>query len=193
METADIIKFVLMAVLTWLAAVVMGGGIGALIAWLLRLIFLGAPGLYKPSMLFPGRTIVAGLLYLAWSPIPYLLAVMPTGLELVRGLGMVILMMMVTGRLLLSYWFPSGLAVRLIALARDMVITTVIALDLAGIATGWGLGSQVIRSARTTFDMSLLWRGWLILTVILLAFDLPFGTIQTILAYRYSPETDTAH
>lgn len=199
MVAREIAGYVLAVFLSWLAAMILGSGLGALLALVLRAIFKAVPALHKLSILLPWRTVLAGLLLVAWSWYPVVLFRAGPGgagfLRVIAGFGIVVLTMIVAGRLLLSHWLASPLSVRLIGLSRDMAVTALTALNIAGAITGWGLGYVARLEFSMVFEMAAVWRGLMIFVGIAVAFDLLLGVIQTIAAFsagRSAQTSDTA-
>ena len=121
-----IVEHLLITVIPWVVGIVVGGGAGAILALLARLLYSALPVLRKPMMLLPWRTAVMGLLALAW--IPFLSVRMGIGPEfggVTIGLVLLLLTLTASATILVEHWHPSGLVVRLTAAARTLGISRV--------------------------------------------------------------------
>jgi ABC-type proline/glycine betaine transport system permease subunit len=78
---------------------------------------------------------------------------------------------------LLEYWHPSTLVVRLIAGARTLATASVVVTAAVGIFGGGGLG-QIILQYMQLLRWNQAFTGWLILVVLALLPDVLFGILQ---------------
>jgi hypothetical protein len=173
----------------WLTGLVVGGGLGWLAAYLLRAIFKAWPAGNSLSMILPWRTLVFTLLWMLWSPLFYFAfhvrGLPPVTYDFVQiGASLALLTFIVTLAALVRHWFPSSLVVRLVSGARSLAVVAVM---VATLGIGTNASENFVHVIRvvfsTTFDTSIIWQGWLVVSLAMLTFDLLPGVLQTILAF----------
>ena len=191
MDVSVIVEHLLISLVPWLAGVLLGGGLGYLYAILARALFSSLPGLHRPSMLLPWRAILMSLLLLVLSPASAaIFGIGPTAGAIVVGLSMFLLAMPLKAAILLEYWYPSPLAVRLVAGLRTLATASVVVAAGAGLFGGGGLGSSVMESIRL-LQFGRAFEGWLVILALALMLDLLLGTLQ-LMAFRKSEEAQPA-
>ena len=174
--------------LFWLLALILGGGLGWLVALLLRLVYRSWPMGRSILMILPWRAVSFALLWLLWSPffiflfrIRELPAFMYDFLQM--GLSLPLVALILTVAVLVHHWFPSGLFVRLASEARTLAVATVM---IGTLAVGANPSENFVRLIRmaiaSTFDTGIVWQGWLYIFLAMLAFDLLPGIVQMVVA-----------
>lgn len=178
MNPSVIIDHVLISVVSWLVGMIVGGGLGCLCALAAHGLFSVLPVLRKLAMLLPGRTLVVGLLLFVWSPIiPVRIGIGPEAGMIMAGLLMFLLALPFTIVVLLEYWHPSTLVVRLVAGARTLAIASVAVAAAVGVLGGGGIGQFLIQCMQL-LRWNQAFTGWLILVVLALIPDVLLGILQ---------------
>ena len=99
------------------------------------------------------------------------------------GLTMFFLGIVVIGEVLIEYWHPSPLAMRLFRSARTLGTGAILlAVGTGFLGIGSGVGFEMMNGVRT-FNIQLVWEGITVVVGALLAFDLASGVLQTIVGY----------
>jgi hypothetical protein len=183
LSTAAVVAYLLMGTVPWLIGVAAGGGLGALCALGIRAAFAAQPKLRRPSVLLPWRTLVMGLLLLAWSPFVFVLL----GLGTIAGGTMVgasvfLLALAFTTGTLVEHWHPSPLGVRLAAGARTLAVASGLFAVGAGVMGGGGVGPFLMEGARLQ-QYGVMWQALLVVLALALGLDLLLGVAQ-MAAYR---------
>ena len=181
----------LISVVGWLIGVVLGGGMGYGCALLMRAVFSSLPRLHKLSALLPWRTVVLGTLLIACSPavvVPFGLG--PTAGLVSVGLAILLLALPFTANVLLEYWNPSLVVVRLIAGARTLATAAVVFTAGIGLFGGGGLGLIAVQSMRL-LDYDTAVDACLIVISLMLALDLLLGALQVIASYMFGRTQQT--
>lgn len=174
---------VLISLVPWLAGIVVGGGLGYACALVARSLFSTRPGLRRASMLLPWRTIAVTLALVALvSPI----IVVRVGLGRVAGMISVGIFVLVfalpfTVGTLLEYWYPSPLAVHLIAGARTLAIASV-AVAIASRLSGSSAAGALIFQGMRLLDYPQMLRGFSIVALLALIIDVLLGALQLALS-----------
>lgn len=169
----------LISLVPWLAGVVVGGGLGYVCALVARRLFSTRPGLRRASMLLPWRTVAVSLALVVLSPfVPVLV-----GLGTVAGATMVALFVLVfalpfTVVTLLEHWYPSPLAVRLIAGCRILATASVAVAAFTALVAGSGGAGVLILEGLRLLDHPQMLRGFLIVVVLALMIDILLGVLQ---------------
>lgn len=175
------LNHILISLIGSMTGLVLGGGLGYLLAVGLRKLFSGKPQLQELSVFFPWRTLVMSLLVLLGFPVK---AVVFFGLGLGVRSGMVIVSLIiillsfvvVTTRLL-EHWLPNTIKNSLFAWGRTLTTSSVIiALFLGPFSLG-GLGFSMKQNINLLNDAEVL-RIYGIVIAIILMFDLVLGTVQ---------------
>jgi hypothetical protein len=176
-------EHLLITVIPWIVGMIVGGGLGAIVALMAHLLFSAVPGLRRPSMLLPWRTLVMGLLVFVWTP--FLVTHLGIGPEyggVTVGLVLLLLTMMVSTTVLIEHWHPERLAVRLIARARTLAGASQVIAVGVGFIGGGGIGFIMMQGMRL-LDTSLAWRGGGIVVGLTLVLDMVIGVVQMGLSY----------
>ncbi len=170
-------EHLLISLVPWLAGAIVGGGLGYACALVVRRLFSTFPGLRKASMLLPWRTVAVTLPLL--SPLVAILV----GLGTVAGAVMVGLFVLLfalpfTVVILLEQWYPSPLAVRLIAGAKTLA-TASVAVAAVGppMAGGGGAGVLIFQGMRL-LDYAQMLRGFSVVVFLALTLDVLLGVLQ---------------
>jgi hypothetical protein len=171
-------EHLLISLVPWFAGAIIGGGLGYACALVARRLVSTFPGLRKASMLLPWRTVSVTL------PLLSPLVVIPVGLGVVAGAAMVGLFVLLfalpfTVVALLEQWYPSPLAVRLIAGARTLA-TASVAVAAVGppVAGSGGAGVLIFQQGMRLLDYSQMLMGFSIVVLVALAIDLLLGALQ---------------
>ncbi len=174
-------EHLLISLVPWLAGAIVGGGLGYACALVAHRLFSTFPGLRKASMLLPWRTVSVTL------PLLSPLVVIPVGLGIVAGAVMVGLFVFLfalpfTMAILLEQWYPSPLAVRLIAGAKTLA-TASVAVAAVGppMAGGGGAGVLIFQGMRF-LDYAQVLRGFSIVVFLALTIDVLLGVLQLLFA-----------
>jgi hypothetical protein len=182
MEASTIAEHVLISLVPWLAGVVVGGGLGYVCARATRILFSSLPGLRRPSVLLPWRTILMGLLLLVLSPASEVLfGIGAVAGAVVVGLFILLLTMSFTATVLFEYWHPPSLVLRFFAGARTLGTASLVVAVGAGVFGGGGIGPTMIR-AISLLQYGQALKGWLTIVVLMLMLDLLLGGLQLIVS-----------
>lgn len=182
-------EHLLITVVPWIVGMIIGGGLGTIVALMVHLLFSAVPGLRRPSMLLPWRTLVMGLLVFVWTP--FLVARVGIGPEyggVTVGLVLLLLTMMVSTTVLMEHWHPEKLAVRLVAGARTLAGASQVIAVGVGFIGGGGIGFIMMQGIRL-LDTSLAWRGVGIVIGLTLVLDVVIGAVQMGLSYLLGGST----
>jgi len=183
MDISRVVEHFLMSLLPWIVGVIVGGGLGAICGLILRFLFSSLPRGRWLLALFPWRTIVMGLLAVVWTPfIVARLGFGPTAGGVMVGLSVLLLGLVSIGGVLIEYWHPSPLIVRLIGVVRTLLTGAVVLAVGAGFVGGGGVGLVMIKGIRI-FEYGMVWAGVGAVVGLLLIFDLVFGVPQAIAGY----------
>jgi len=171
-------EHLLISLVPWFAGAVIGGGLGYACALVARRLVSTFPGLRRASMLLPWRTVSVTL------PLLSPLVVIPVGLGVVAGAAMVGLFVLLfalpfTVVALLEQWYPSPLAVRLIAGARTLATASVAVAAVGPLVAGsGGAGVLIFQQGMRLLDYSQMLMGFSIVVLVALAIDLLLGALQ---------------
>lgn len=182
-----IVEYLLTSSIPWLIGVVVGGGLGVLCAHGMRALSSARPALRRPLALLPWRTLVMGLLMVAWSPlIVSLLGLGPVAGGVIVGGSVCILAVAFTATTLVENWYPSPLGARLIGGARTLAVASGLIAVGAGQMGGGELGF-LLRWAFMLSKRGLMWQVVLVVLALALVLDLALGLAQLI---ALSPSED---
>ncbi len=182
MTVSVVLEHLLTSLGAWLVGAIVGGALGLVIALRARALFTAAPPLHRLSMLIPGRTIVLSLLIIVWTPASILLVGLGPAADLFNtGFVIFLFTLSFTLSLLLGQWYPSSLAVRVLAGLRTLATVSLIVTIFVGNYSG--IGWHMFRSLMN-LDYDLLFQEWLILAGLLLFLDVLLGIVQLIVADR---------
>lgn len=179
MNVSVVGEHLLISLVPWLAGVVVGGGLGYACALVARSLFSTRPGLRRASMLLPWRTVVVTLALAALSPlVPILVGLGTLGAATMVALFVLVLALPFTVVTLLEHWYPSPLAVRLIAGSRILATASVgVAAFAPMVRTGGGLGAVIYKATRL-LDYPQVLRAYLIVVALALIIDVVLGALQ---------------
>jgi len=176
--STGVVAHFLISGIPWLVGIVAGGGLGVLCALGIHALFSARPELRRPSVMLPWRTLVMGLLMVAWSPF----IVVFLGLGAIAGGAMVgawvfLLALAFTAATLIEHWHPSPLSVQLIAGARTLAVASGMIAIGVGVIGGGGIGHLILEGVRL-LQYDLMWRGLLTVIALALVLDLLLGVVQ---------------
>lgn len=176
-------EHLIISLVPWFVAVVVGGGLGYVLAVLARWLYARLPELRRASTLVPWRTAATTLTFIALSPaVPVFI-----GLGPLAGATMVLLFALAwalpcTASAVLDHWHPSSLAGRLIGGFRTLATATVaIATVTPAIAGSGGAGRLIFQEGWQLLDYPGVVRGFLVVVLLVLAIDLVLGGLQFLL------------
>jgi hypothetical protein len=179
----SIVEHLLISLLPLFASLIVGGGLGAVCALVLRTLLTAAPGLRKVIILLPWRTILVGLLLLIWTPFMVIrLGIGPTAGGLTVGLILCLLALVFTTGVPLEHWFPSPLAIRLLAGVRMLATASGVIAATAGFVGGGGVG-HLMRQGMALLRLDLTWKGWLVVVILALILDVLIGVVQLVASF----------
>jgi ABC-type proline/glycine betaine transport system permease subunit len=182
METSILREHVLISLVPWLVAVVVGGSLGYLCARVIHGLFSTLPGLRRPSTLLPWRTIVMTL-PLLFPFIPILIGLGVFAGATVVGFFVVILAWPFITSTVLECWYPSKPDVRLVGGIRTLAVASVIVAALAPLVTGsGGAGVLIFREGYQSHDLARMLRGLGVVVLLSLISDLFLGALQFLLS-----------
>jgi len=199
MINSTLVEHWLIAAVAWLAGMILGGIAAYLCALLGRRLFSLWSGWHKLFILLPWRTIVINLLlfillFLSQRAVLVNLLQLagPEFAVLFRDLGIVVLLLEVglllalltwplMTVLLLEYWYPSSLLVRLTAGARTLATVSIASVVIVGFFSGQGMGATIERQIGL-MDLEGALNSWLVIILTMLLADLLPGIIQVIIA-----------
>lgn len=172
-----------------LAALLAGGGLGVLAAWLLARLFKRVPGLRLPFIPLPWSTLFMGMIL-------FFILVMLNQQLFIRGssqgqlaviylaLSFLALVFFIITAGMLSHWSPSGAGVRLLGQAR--VATTLLGIVVTFIVEQAYPGF-LIEALMDALNVSGTGSQWVTIGFLIslgLVFDLLLGIVQMLVAYR---------
>lgn len=171
----------LISLVPWLAGVIVGGGFGYVCALVAHSLFSAFPGLRRPSMLLPWRTVAVTL--------PLLSPVVPVfvGLGMVAGGVMVGLFVFLfalpfTVVTLLDHWYASPVLMRLIGGARTLATGSVAVAAVTTVVGGGGGAGWLIFEGMQLLDYPAMLRGFSIVFLLALMSDILLGALQLLLS-----------
>jgi ABC-type nitrate/sulfonate/bicarbonate transport system permease component len=182
MELKTILEHILLTLVPWLVGMVIGGGLGVVVALIARFLFSTVPALRWLSMVVPWRTVLTGLLVVVWSPmIVVWLGIGPLAGGVMVGLVVLLLATAFTGYVLVEHWHPTPVMVQLIALARNLGVLCSMIVVGAGFFGGGGVGA-VMMQGMMLLRRELFWQGVLVVVGTALLLDLGLGLLQLTVA-----------
>jgi ABC-type nitrate/sulfonate/bicarbonate transport system permease component len=181
MSTSVLGQHLLISLAPWLAGVVVGGVLGCLCALVARRLSSALPGLYRVSSLLPWRTVAVTL------PLLSPLVVIPVGLGIVAGalvVGLFVFLFALpfTVVTLLEHGYPSPLVVRFIARARTLATASVAVAAVGPPVVGSGGAGVLIFQGMRLLDYAQMLRGFSIVVLLALMFDVLLGVLQLLFA-----------
>jgi hypothetical protein len=177
MDASLVYNHLLISLGSWLAGILVGGGLGYAVAYLLRDLFTSKPHLRRAATIVPWRAIVLGILLFVWSPFfPIRLGLGTASTMVMVGLFVVLLWLPFTVGALLHQWFPASLGARLLGGSRSLAMAAMAAALAAGFFTGGGVGPYLMQQLNL-----LQWgqavRGLLTVVVLAMIVDLLLGIL----------------
>lgn len=181
MYGAILAEHLLISLVPWFAGVIVGGGLGYACALAARNLFSALPGLRRPSMLLPWRTVAVTLPLL--SPFaPVVLGLGRVAGGAIVGLFVFLFALPFTVITLIEHWYPSPLVVRLIAGARTLATASVTVAAVTTMVAGCGGAGVLIFEGMKLWDYSAVLRGFSIVFLLALMIDLLLGALQLLLS-----------
>lgn len=199
-ETTLVRQYAIFALIVWLTSLGLGGGLGAISAFLVRSVLARRPGLYGLIALLPWRSVVLNVMLVCFlytareSVILTMLNFTGTALSTtLAGLGryadllaasllMTLLAWALTASLLVARWHPTSIAVRITSLSRTLATTTIVVSLMFEIWANDGIGSLWLRYLGF-LDIANTLNLWLQISIWLLIIDLGFGIGQMLVQY----------
>jgi hypothetical protein len=179
-SAAEVLVHLLISWIPWLIGTAVGGVLGLLCALGIRAILSNGPGLRRPLVLLPWRTLGMGLLMAAWSPfVVRLLWIGPISGGVMVASSLSVLATVCTASMLMENWYPSPLAARLVGGARTLAVAACLIAVGIGMMGGGGLGAPVLEAARLSL-YGPMWKGLLAILAMALALDLALGLVQMV-------------
>jgi hypothetical protein len=158
-------------------------GVGAVLALVFRALFSAFPAATWLSALLPWRTVVMGLLTLVWSQIIIVqLGPGPNVEAITVGLSVLLLALLASGVMLIEYWHPSPIVVRLLGATRTLITGAVVLAVGAGLVGRSGLGVAMMQGL-VRFDLDMTWAAIGLTVGLLLVVDLVLGVPQALAAF----------
>ncbi len=178
MEISILTNHLLITVVAWIGALMIGGGVGHIVARALIPIMKAKPVSRRNMSLIPWRSIIFMLLLLVWSPILGIWLGLGnlTGIAIV-GLTLSLLAMSMMMKAQVNQWFPSSLLEYIVSLARTLLMIALFATLGVGYVGAGGLGFYLMQQVKL-MEYGKLYEGFFILGVTALILDLVFGVIQ---------------
>jgi osmoprotectant transport system permease protein len=180
---SKILEHLLISVVPLVVGLVLGGGLGALCALLIRLVFSALPWSRNLAILLPWRTVLVGLVLLLGAP--FLVTRLGLGVTTAAisvGLILFLLTLVTTIGLLVEHWHPSALGVRVLAGIRMLATASGAIAAGVGFMSGGGLGFLILQGMRL-LNYELAWQGVLAVVILALVLDSLVGVVQLVLAY----------
>jgi osmoprotectant transport system permease protein len=179
---SKILEHLLISVVPLVVGLVLGGGLGALCALLIRLVFSALPWSRNLAILLPWRTVLVGLVLLIG--VPFLVTQLGIGVKTAAfsvGLILFLVALAATVRLLVEHWNPSPLSVRFVAGIRTLATASGAVATGIGMMSGGGLGFLIIQGMRL-LNYELAWQAVLAVVILALVLDSLVGVVQLVLA-----------
>lgn len=174
-------EHLLISLVPWLAVVAVGGGLGYVCALVARSLFCALPGLRRPSILLPWRTVVVTLLLL--SPIvPLVVGLGRAAGVAIVGLFVFLLAVPLTTVTLLEHWCPSPLLVRLIAGARTLATGAVAVAAVTTVVGAGGGAGWLIFEGMKLLEYREMFLGFSIVVLLALMSDILLGAFELLLS-----------
>jgi hypothetical protein len=185
--TEVILQHALVTVVIILAGLLVGGGLGVLFAYLLKMLYKAAPGLHPPLMLLPWRTVLFSVVMFFISPMAFFLFrdFEPKGplAGVYPGLVFVLIAYFYALDTVLNHWLPIGLGSRLVALARTLAVACGVLVAIGSETVEAGIMRYAHLELARTFKLDAFWTAMGIVMGLGLAFDLLLGLVQMLLVY----------
>lgn len=177
MDLSVVGKHLLISLVPCFAGIAAGGGLGYVCALVARRLFSALPGLRRPSMLVPWRSVAVTLPL--FSPfVPVLVGLGIVAGSVTVGLFVFAFALPLTTVTLLEHWYPSPLVVRLIARARTLATASIaMAAATARVAGSGGAGALIFEGMRL-LDYPEMLRGFSIVVLLVLIVDILLGALQ---------------
>ena len=184
MDTSILANQFMIALVAWIGGLILGGIIGYLIAKLLYRLISSKPNNQRNIALVPWRTLVLILILFVWSPfIAIWLGLGTLTVIVMVGLTIGLVACFMSISILLDYWFPPILRVRLLAGARTLLFLAIFTTLGAGLVGGGGAGIYLWELMRS-MEYEKLVQGILLLGGITLLLDLILGFVEFMSSYN---------
>jgi hypothetical protein len=173
----DVLEHLEISLIPWIAALIIGGGLGYLIAILIRRAVQRFPRIRTFLILFPWRSVIAWIALVAISS-PVLLIKYGLGPRSQIATNVTVLFLIVfpwSIQTFLGSWFPSAGGEKAFSIARTL---GVLSLTITTILR-FGIGIYIERGA-SLGDLTIMSRGFGIVGVLLLVLDILLGLIQLV-------------
>lgn len=177
-----LVQHFLISLVPWLVGVIIGSGMGYACALLVRRLLTALPGLRRPSMLLPWRTVAVTLLLLS-PAVPVFV-----GLEMVAG-GVIVGLFVLLSALpftvvtLLDHWYGSPVLLRLSGGARTLAAASVAVASVTITVGGGGGAGWLIFEGMRLLDYPAMLRGFSIVFLLALMSDILLGALQLLSSY----------
>lgn len=179
MEMSILTNHLLISVVAWIGALIIGGGVGNFVARVLKPLMTAKPATSRSMSLFPWRSIIFMLLLLVWSPILGIWLGLGnlTGIAIVGlSLSLLALPMMMKARLI--YLLPTSFLERIVSLARTLLMIALFATLGVGYVGAGGFGFYLMQQMNL-LEYGKLYQGFFVLGVTALILDLVLVSFNT--------------
>lgn len=178
MEISIFADHLLITLVTWVAGLILGSGLGYLMAKSIHPLLVARPDRRRILALLPWRTLLFILILFLWSPF---LAIRlglgtSTGIMIV-GLTLILVAWFMTMNTFLDHWFPPALRLRLLASTRTLLFLALFTTLGASFVGGGGAGFYLLQQVNLLAYGQLL-QGILLLGGIALGLDLIMGVVE---------------
>lgn len=165
MEMSILTNHLLISVVAWIGALIIGGGVGNFVARVLKPLMTAKPATSRSMSLFPWRSIIFMLLLLVWSPILGIWLGLGnlTGIAIVGlSLSLLALPMMMKARLI--YLLPTSFLERIVSLARTLLMIALFATLGVGYVGAGGFGFYLLQQMNL-LEYGKLYQGFFLFWV----------------------------
>ena len=179
-----IFQHIVVTVIVILAGFLLGGGLGWLLARLLKTLYDAWPGLRLPFLMLPWRSFLVFVFLIFASPIavyPFVIPQIPAALS--SAILFTLLTLFFVADEMLACWLHSGFAVRLVKLGRTLAVFGSGIVALVGLFSQSGILNEAVRMTAVTFTPRGLQLALAAIIGVSLIFDLLLGAAQMRLAY----------
>ena len=176
-----ILRLIITSQVGWILGVIVGGGLGYLLALGFRSLITSKPNFRRALFLLPWRTGAIALLLLASVPVLYIVIWGFGPKTDIIGIGTItmILMLCTIPSLLLDYWLPNTLRIRFVALMRSIATGSIVIANLFSLLGGSsGSMGQIALFHLRMMEKSMAIGYYMIAVVIVLVIDVLMGVLQ---------------
>lgn len=190
MTASILLDHVLISVVALSLGVILGSGCGYLLALAIRAMFV-SPRSRNLAILMPWRTVVMGLLLVIRTSINIVLWFGLGTVAAIASTGGVIFLLALpfTVSILLDQWYPSSQLNRFIAGIRTLATASPVIVPTVAAFTGGGMGFLILEMSRSMKSDQVI-QAYLIVIIMILAFDLLFGAFELALSRRFCISRD---